>query len=176
MVATSAFMTGVLALGTSTYHNIDRSVNSDFEGTATDFGAALSFTNLRNLKDAMFRRGASPELCISNTNVTRDYENLLQPIARIVPATKLAYGATALEHDGLKWTKDKDAPVAAVNLVSTSDIVWAQRNEPSWKKQGDSIFRVVSGYDAEEATLLWYSNLDCQAPKNQAIGYNLTTT
>jgi hypothetical protein len=45
-----------------------------------------------------------------------------------------------------------------------------------WKKQGDSIFRVVSGYDAEEATLMWYSNLDAPTPKNQAMGYNITTS
>jgi hypothetical protein len=92
--------------------------------------------------------------------ILRDFEALLTTIARIVPATKLAYGATALEHDGLKWTKDKDAPVAAMHLCNSAEIVWAQRNEPTWKKQGDSIFRVVSGYDAEEATLMWYSNLD----------------
>ncbi|HKW12123.1 MAG TPA: phage major capsid protein, partial [Gemmatimonadaceae bacterium] len=154
MVATSSFMTAVLGLGTSIYHNIDRSVNSDFEGNVTDAGAAaLTLAIVRNAKDALFRRGANASLCISNTNVTRDYELLLQAFARIVPATKLEYGATALEHDGLLWTKDKDAPVKAFSLVDTSEVIWAQRMEPSWKKQGDSIFRVVSGYDAEEATL-----------------------
>lgn len=176
LVATAAFMTGVLGLGTTIYHNIDRAAFPDWEGNVTDFGAALSLTNVRNLKDKLFRRGGQADLCIASPNIVRDYELLLQPIARIMPATKLAYGATAMEHDGLKWTKDKDAPVGAMNLVSTSDIVWAQRNEPQWKKQGDSIFRVVSGYDAEEATLLWYSNLDGQAPKNQALGYDITTT
>lgn len=176
LVATSAFMTSVLGLGTSTYHNIDRSVNSDFEGTAVDFGGALSLTNIRNLKDKLFRRGGSADLCVASPEIVRDFEALLTTMARIVPATKLQYGATALEHDGLKWTKDKDAPVASMNLVNTEDLIWAQRNEPSWKKQGDSIFRVVSGYDAEEATLLWYSNMDCPNPKNQAIGYNITTS
>lgn len=176
MVATSAFMTGVLGLGTSVYHNIDRSVYSDFEGSVTDFGAALSFANIRNLKDKLFRRGGSSDLCIASPEILRDFEALLTTIARIVPATKLAYGATALEHDGLKWTKDKDAPVAAMHLVNASEITWAQRNEPSWKKQGDSIFRVVSGYDAEEATLMWYANLDAPTPRNLALGYNITTT
>lgn len=175
-VATSTFMTSVLGLGTSVYHNIDRSANSDWEGTAVDFGAALSLTNIRNLKDKLFRRGGVADLCIASPEINRDFEALLTQIARIVPATKLQYGATALEHDGLKWTKDKDAPVASMNLVNTEDLIWAQRNEPSWKKQGDSIFRVVSGYDAEEATLLWYSNIDCPNPKNMAIGYDITTS
>lgn len=176
VVATSDFMTSVLGLGTDVYHNIDRSDNTDWEGTAVDFGAALSLTNIRNLKDRLFRRGGSADLCIGSPEIVRDFEALLTTMARIVPATKLQYGATALEHDGLKWTKDKDAPVKSMNLVNTEDLIWAQRNEPSWKKQGDSIFRVVSGYDAEEATLLWYSNFDCPNPKNQAIGYNITTS
>lgn len=176
IVATAAFMTGVIGAGTTVYHNIDRSVYSDFEGSVTDFGAALSFANIRNLKDKQFRRGGTSDLCIASPEILRDFEALLTTIARIVPATKLAYGATALEHDGLKWTKDKDAPVAAMHLVNSGEITWAQRNEPSWKKQGDSIFRVVSGYDAEEATLMWYSNLDAPSPKDQALGYNITTT
>jgi hypothetical protein len=176
MVATADFMTSVLGLGTDVYHNIDRGDNSDWEGTAVDIGAALSLTNIRTVKDRLFRRGGSADLCIASPEVVRDFEALLTTMARIVPATKLQYGATALEHDGLKWTKDKDAPVKSFNLCNTEDIVIAQRNEPSWKKQGDSIFRVVSGYDAEEATLLWYSNYDCPNPKNQAIGYNLTVS
>lgn len=175
-VASAAFQTGVLNMGTTVYHNIDRAANPDWEGTCVDFGAALSLTNIRNLKDKLFRRGGTADLCIASPEINRDFEILLQQFSRIVPATKLQYGATALEHDGLKWTKDKDAPVAAMHLVDTSNLEWAQRNDPSWKKQGDSIFRVVSGYDAEEATLLWYSNIDCPQPRSMALGYDITTS
>jgi hypothetical protein len=177
LVATNAFMQTVLGMANGVYHNIDRSVYSDWEGSVTDFGAAaLSFANIRNLKDKLFRRGGVADVCIAGPEILRDFEALLTTIARIVPATKLAYGATALEHDGLKWTKDKDAPVMALHLTNSSEIEWAQRMEPTWKKQGDSIFRVVSGYDAEEATLMWYSNLDAPTPRNQAMGYNILTT
>lgn len=175
MVATATFQNTTLGLGT-TYHNIDRSTSPDWEGNVTDFGAALSLTNIRNLKDKLFRRGGTADLCIASPEINRDFEALLQPAQRFIPAVKLYGGATALEHDGLKWTKDKDAPVGAMNLVNTADIIWAERNQPNWKKQGDSIFRVVSGYDAEEATLLWYSNLDCPQPRSMALGYDITTS
>jgi hypothetical protein len=176
MVATSSFMTTDLGLANDTYHNIDRSDNTDWEGNVTDFAGALSLTNVRALKDKLFRRGGHADLCIASTEVVRDYEALLTPNQRYVPAVKLQGGYTALEHDGLRWTKDKDAPVKAMSLVSTGDIEWCQRSDPGWKKQGDAVLRVVSGYDAEEATQLWYSNLDTDSPKNHALGYNLTVT
>jgi hypothetical protein len=174
LVATSAFQTGVLGLADGVYHGINRTSYPDWEGNVTDFGAAaLSLANFRTLKDKGFRRGAEPDLCIASPEETAAYEALLTPNQRFIPAIKLDGGATAIEHDGLKFTKDKDAPVKAVALVSVSDIVWAQREDPNWIKQGDSILRVKSGFDAEEATLRWYSNLDCQAPKNQILGYNM---
>lgn len=176
MTASASFMTGALGLSSTIYHNIDRAVYPDFEGNVTDFAAPLSLFNVRNLKDKLFRRGGNSDLCIASPNIVRDYEALLTPAQRFIPAVKLYGGATAIEHDGLKWTKDKDAPVGAMNLVKTEDIIWAERNQPNWKKQGDSIFRVVSGYDAEEATLLWYSNLDCPQPRSMALGYDITTT
>lgn len=173
-VASSAFMTGVLGQATGVYHGIDRSVNPDWEGNVTDFGgAALSLSNFRTLKDKGFRRGSTPDLCIASPEETAAYEALLTPNQRFMPAVKLSGGATAIEHDGLKFTKDKDAPVKAINLVSTDGISIAQREDPNWIKQGDSILRVKSGFDAEEATMRWYSNLDFENPKDQILGYNL---
>lgn len=173
-VASNAFMTGVLGLANGVYHGIDRSVYPDYEGNVLDYaGAALSLSNFRTLKDKGFRRGATPDLCIGSPEVLAAYEALLTPNQRFIPAVKLDGGATALEHDGLKFTKDKDAPVKAISLVSTDGIAIAQREDPNWIKQGDSILRVKSGFDAEEATLRWYSNLDFENPKDQLLGYNL---
>lgn len=174
IVASGAFQTGTLGLADDTYHGIDRGDYPDWAGNAVDVGAAISLTNMRTLKDTLFARGGNPDLCISSQEVARDYEALLTPNQRYVPAITLKSGHTALEHDGLKFTKDKDAPKKCINLVDTSSIAWAERGSPSWKKQGESIFRVVDNYDAERATLLWYSNLDCESPKDQLIGYNLT--
>jgi hypothetical protein len=176
LVGTSTFMTSTLSLANDTYHNIDRSDYTDWAGNVLDQGAAISLANTRTLKDLLFRRGGNAELCIGSPEILRDYEALLTPNQRYVPALKLEGGFTALEHDGLAFVKDKDAPVKALNLVTTSEIAWSERGDPFWKKQGDSIFRVVSGYDAEEATLCWYSNLDCSAPRQQALGYNYTVT
>ena len=173
-VATSAFQTGVLGLATGVYHGIDRATNPDWEGNVTDFGAAaITLANFRTLKDKGFRRGATPDLCIASPEEVAAYEALLTPNQRFMPAVNLSGGATAIEHDGLKFTKDKDAPVKAVSLVSTDGISIAQREDPNWIKQGDSILRVKSGFDAEEATLRWYSNLDFENPKEMILGYNL---
>lgn len=174
MVATASFMTSDLGMSTAVYHNIDRAVQQNWEGNVTDAGAALSLTNIRGIKDKLFKRGGTADLCIVSTEVCRDYEALLTPNQRFVPAIKLEGGATAIEHDGLAFTKDKDAPVKALSLVNTSEIAWLQRNSPGWIMQGDQIMRVISGYDAKEAVMRWYANLDTKKPRTQALLYDIT--
>ena len=174
IVATASFMTSVLGQSSTVYHNIDRAAYSVWEGNVTDASqAALSLANIRAIKDKLFVRGETAELCIGSPQIVRDYEALLTPNQRFVPAVKLDGGATAIEHDGLLFTKDKDAPLQALNLVSPSGIAWAQRNDPEFIKQGDQILQKVSGYDMKEAVLRWYANLDCSVPRGQAMLYNL---
>jgi hypothetical protein len=174
-VATSAFQNSVLGLGT-VYHNIDRAVYSDWQGNAIDASAALSLANIRAAKDTLFTRGGEATLCICSTQVARDYEDLLDGNQRFLPPTKLEGGYTALSHDGLPFVKDKDAPVKALNLVTTDALYWVQRGDPQWIKQGDQILQKVSGYDAKEGVLRWYANLDCDQPRKQLILYNLTVS
>lgn len=174
-VATADFQNSVLGLGT-TYHNIDRSTYSDWEGNAIDASAALSLDNIRSAKDTLFVRGGEATLCICSTQVNRDYENLLNDNQRFTPPTKLDGGYTALTHDGLPFVKDKDAPVKALNLVTTDSLSWVQRGDPEWIKQGDQILQKVSGYDAKEGVLRWYSNLDCDQPRKNLILYDLTVS
>lgn len=173
MVGTAAFGTA-LGYGT-TYHGINRTTYPVWEGTATDAGgAALSLANIRAIKDAMFKRGAEPDLSVNSTEVTAAYEALLVANQRFVPSTKLRGGYTVLEHDGLDFTKDKDAPTKALNLMTPSAIAWAQTGEPHWMKDSaGAILRVVEGYDIKTATLVWYANLDCEQPRYQGILYNL---
>ena len=174
MVATASFMTSVLGMSSAVYHAIDRAATPVWEGNVTDASqAALSLALVRAIKDKLFVRGETASLCITSPQIVRDYEALLQPNQRFVPATKLEGGATTIEHDGLMFTKDKDAPLQALNLVSPENISWAQRNDPEFIKQGDQILQKVSGYDMKEAVLRWYSNLDCAQPRSQAMLYNL---
>lgn len=178
MVATASFMTTVstttLGMSSAVYHAIDRAAVPVWEGNVTDASqAALSLALVRAIKDKLFVRGETASLCITSTQVVRDYEALLTANQRFVPAAKLEGGATTIEHDGLMFTKDKDAPVQALNLVSPENISWAQRNDPEFIKQGDQILQKVSGYDMKEAVLRWYSNLDCAQPRSQAMLYNL---
>lgn len=174
IVATASFQNTLL--GTTIYHNIDRTTYPDWEGNVVNAAAALSLVNIRATKDALFKRGGEAELAIGSTEVMRDYEALLVANQRFVPATKLEAGYTALEHDGLPMTKDKDAPVKALNFVSPSVIDIAQREDPNWIKQGDTIMQVVQGFDAKEGTLRWYANLDCAEPRKNALLYNITVS
>lgn len=173
--ASSAFQNSSLGLGT-VYHNIDRNLNPDWAGNAVDAAAPLSLTNIRAAKDQLFVRGGDPDLCICSTQVARDYEALLTPNQRFVPPMKLEGGYSALEHDGTPFTRDKDAPVKALNLVTTSSLEWVQRGDPDWQKQGDQILMVVQGFDGKSGTLRWYSNLDCPDPRKQLILYDLTVS
>lgn len=174
MVASSSFMTSNLALGTSVYHGIDRSVYADYEGNVTDAGGALSLTNIRAIKDALFRRWGKATLCITSTYQRANYEALLVANQRFVPPMKLEGGYDVLEHDGLGWTADKDAPYGAVNFVTTDKIQWLQRGDPDFIRQGDQVLQKVSGFDAKEAVLRWYSNLDTDQPRAQAMLYDLS--
>jgi len=176
IVATSAFMTGELGMANSIYHNIDRSLNPAWEGNTVNAAAPLALVNIRAARDALFKRTNDEQtsLGIASTEVMRDFEAILTAAQRFVPATKLAAGYSVLSHDDLGFTKDAKAPVKCMNFACTKEIAWAQTKDPHWLQDGTGIMRVVPGQDAFEALLKWYSNLDCQEPRRQAILYNLT--
>jgi len=178
MVGTSSFMTAVLGLANDTYNGIDRSDYPEWEGTVINASAALSLTNIRTLKDTMFKRVNDEvgNLSINSTEVIRDFEALLVANQRFVPATKLSAGATTLEHDGLAFTKDAKAPVKCLNIADTRNIAWAETGPPHWLRDGNGIMRVVAGRDALEGLLKWYADLDCDEPRRQGIMYNLTVS
>lgn len=178
MAATSSFQTSVLGLATDTYHGIDRSDFPEWEGNILNAAAALSLANIRALRDLIYKRTDDEEsnLFMCSTEVVRDYEALLQPGQRFVPATRLEGGHTIIEHDGLRISKDSRAPVKAVSLADTKCIAWAQTRDPHWENDGSGIMRVVPGQDAKEALLKYYANLDCEEPRRMGLMYNLTVS
>lgn len=178
MAATSSFQTGVLGLATDEYHGIDRSDYPEWEGNVLNVAAALSLTNIRALRDMIYKRTDDEEsnLFMCSTEIVRDYEALLVPAQRFVPATKLEGGHTIIEHDGLRISKDSRAPVKAMSLADTKCIAWAQTRDPHWENDGSGIMRVVPGQDAKEALLKYYGNLDCSEPRRMGLGYNITVS
>lgn len=177
MVATAAFQTA-LGLGTTVYHDIDRAAVPEWEGNVVNAGAALSLPLIRALRNAIYARTDDEEsnLCMTSLEVTRDYEALLQPGQRFVPASVADGGMPLLEHDGLRWSKDSKAPVKSLNLADTKSIAWMQTRDPHWLQDGSGITRVVQGADAKEALLRWYSNLDPSQPRRLGMLYNLTVS
>lgn len=175
--ATAAFMT-TLGLASTIYHGINRTNFPEWEGNVINYAAALSLTGIRALRDAIYKRTDDEEsnLFICSTEMVADYEALLQPGQRFVPATKLEGGHTIIEHDGLRISKDSRAPIKAIFLMDTKCIAWAQTQDPHWLQDGQGIMRVVPGQDAKEALLKWYSNLDFTEPRRVGIGYNVTHT
>lgn len=176
--ATSSFMTSVLGLANDTYHGIDRSNFPEWEGNVLNVNAALSLPIIRSARDLIFKRTDDEEsnLFMCSTEVSRDYEALLQPSQRFLPATKLSGGHTMLEHDGLRISKDSKAPAKAFFLADTQTIAWAQTQDPHWQKDSSGIMRVVPGQDAKEALLKWYANLDFEQPRRCLIAYNVTVS
>jgi len=177
-VATAAFMTGELGLADAIYNGIDRAAFDSWEGNVVNAAAALSLALVRQLKDVVFKRAEDEDsnLCINSTEVTRDYEALLVPNQRYVPPMKLEGGYTALEHDGLRLTKDSKAPVKCFNILNTNYIAWAQTQDPHWDNDGSGIMHRVEGQDARTAMLKWYSELDVDEPRRMGTLYNLTVT
>lgn len=177
MTATAALQT-TLGL-TTTYHGINRTTYPEFEGNVVNAGASLSLTNIRTTRDTIYKRTDDEEsnLAMCGTEVARDYEALLTPAQRLgVTPMKLEGGHTVLEHDGLRWAKDSKAPAKALFFADTNAIAWAQTGDPHWQQDGSGITRVISGQDAKEALLKWYSNLDCDQPRRLGMLYNLTVS
>lgn len=175
---TSSFMTATLGLATGVYNGIDRALTPEWEGNVVNASAALSLPLIRTIRDTIYKRTDDEEsnLMIGGTEQARDYEALLQPAQRFIPATKLEAGQNQLSHDGLRFSKDSKAPVKALFFFDTSSLAWMQTKDPHWLQDGNGIMRVVPGQDALEALLKWYSNIDCQEPRRQAILFNTTTT
>ena len=173
----AAFMT-TLGLPSTVYHGINRTNFPEYEGNVINFASALSLPGIRTLRDAIYKRTDDEEsnLFLCSTEMARDFEALLQPGQRFVPAVKLEGGHTIIEHDGLRISKDSKAPIAAIFLMDTSKIAWAQPRDPNWLTDGTGIMRVVPGQDAKEALLRWYSNLDFEEPRRVGIGYNIVTS
>lgn len=175
--ATAAFQT-TLGLASTIYHGINRTNFPEWEGNVINIAAALTLTGIRTLRDTIYKRTDDEEsnLFMCSTEMVADYEALLQPGQRFVPAVKLEGGHTIIEHDGLRISKDSRAPIKAIFLMDTKCIAWAQTRDPHWLQDGQGIMRVVPGQDAKEALLKWYSNLDFEEPRRVGIGYNVTHT
>ena len=175
-VATATFMTSVLGLSDAIYNGIDRATYDSFEGNVVNAaGAALSLTNIRQLKDAVFERSEDEDsnLCIVSTQTAAKYEALLTPAQRFVPPKRLEGGYTALEHDGLAVTKDSKAPKLSFQVMNTAQIAWAQTRDPHWDDDGSGVMHRVAGQDAREALLKWYAELDVEEPRRMGILYNI---
>lgn len=175
---TASFMTSVMGLSSATYHNIDRTLYPEWEGNVVNANAALSLALIRATRDAIYKRTDDEEsnLMIGSTEMARDYEAILVAAQRFTPPEKLRGGHTVLSHDGLDFSKDSKAPVKALFFFDTKKLAWMQTRDPHWLQDGQGIMRVVPGQDAKEALLKWYSNLDCEQPRRQAILYNVTTS
>jgi hypothetical protein len=132
----------------------------------------------RALKDAVYERTDDEEsnLCINSTKVNTAYEALLTPAQRQIPPMILKGGYTALEHDGLRLTKDSKAPAGSFNLMNTAEIAWAQTKDPHWDDDGSGPLHRVNAQDAREALLKWYAELDVQEPRRMGILYNVLVT
>lgn len=175
-VGTATFMTSVMGLSDAIYNGIDRAQYDSFEGNVINAaGVELSLTNVRQLKDTVFERSEDEEsnLCIVSPTIAAKYEALLTPAQRFVPAKKLEGGYSVLEHDGLGITKDSKAPRLSFQVMNTKTIAWAQTRDPHWDDDGSGIIHRVSGQDAREGMLKWYSELDVEEPRRNGILYNL---
>ncbi len=174
--ATSSFMTSTLGFANGIYHGIDRANFPEWEGNVINFAAALSLTGIRSLRDAIYKRTDDEEsnFFMCSTEMSADYEALLQPGQRFVPATRLEGGHTIMEHDGLRISKDSRAPIKAIFIGDKSTVAWAQTGDPHWYQDGGGVLQIVPGQDAKQGLLKWYSNLDCEEPRRFGIGFNVT--
>jgi hypothetical protein len=81
---------------------------------------------------------------------------------------KLEGGYTALEHDGLRFTRDSKAPTQSINLLDTDKIAWMETRPPHWFDDGSGPMRAVPGQDASRRAAPLVRGARRQEPRRRA--------
>lgn len=127
---------------------------------------ALTEDLMDQVVDAIADNGGNVDTIITTRDIRRAYVNLLRADKRYANTTKLSGGYTAVDFNGIPIIVDSDCTRDDMYFLTMSSLVLFEESDWSWMDEDGAILSRVSGRDAYEAILYWYSQLGCYA-RNQ---------
>ena len=114
--------------------------------------------------------GYGPDMIITTRAIRREYLALCQADRRTVNSMTLDGGWTALDYNGIPLMVDNDAIDGEMYFLTLKDLQIYRMSDYDWMSDsGGGILRVISGYDAYEATLYRYAELGCKRRNSQGV-------
>ncbi len=121
---------------------------------------ALTTDLMQQAMDAAEQNGqATATVGLGSYNVRRTYVNLLTADRRYVNEYMLDGGFKAIDFNGIPIVPDKDAPEAALFLLSEPNLMIARMSDFYWLDKDGAILSRVSGLDEWDAILAYYAEL-----------------
>jgi len=159
----------------TTLHNVSRSsyawwkcstfTNDDNSGTNRD----LTLDLIQEAISAVEKNGDNVNLIISGVDLRDAYASLLVADKRFVNTLDLDGGFKALEYSGIPWVADTDCQPNTIFFLNTDRLFLMQMSDWDWMDEDGAVLSRVSGSDAYEAALFWYSDLATDRPRSHSF-------
>jgi hypothetical protein len=153
---------------------------TDFHASGRFAGQrALDLTLMQTMFDMIEERagkGYGPDLMMTTRAVRREYLELCKADSRTVNTMALDGGWTALDYNGVPLMVDNDALDGEILFLTLKDLQLYRMSDYEWMEQNGAILRIVTGYDAYEATFFRYAELGCKNRRNQGLLGSLAYT
>jgi len=172
---------GIVDDGTyvTTLHNLSRSSyawwksstfsSDDNSGTLRDMTLPL----IQSAISAVEKNGGRVSMILSDVDMRDAYAALVIADKRFVNTMTLDGGWKALEYssgtNGLPWISEVDMPPNTVFFVESERLFIMQMADWNWMDEDGAILSRVSGSDAYEAVLYWYSELATDRPRSHSF-------
>jgi hypothetical protein len=106
---------------------------------------------------AVEKTGKIADLIISSYELRDGLATTLTPFKRFTNTIDLKGGFKGLDYNGSAFVVDEQSPNDRVRFARTDQLEIVQSRSPHWDDMGGTIVSKVSGKDAVEAFLKWYS-------------------
>jgi len=118
-----------------------------------------------------------PTMLLSGHLHRRQYFDLLDDAKRFTGDSlyDLDGGWSALSFNGVPWVVDKDCPTGFMYGLGEEDLEFFEKGDWSWMQADGGVLDRVTGYDAYEAVLFWYSELATHNRRNGLLLDDLST-
>jgi len=164
----------------TTLHNLSRDdyawwycsthANDDNSGTNRDMTLDLIQASIT----AVEKNGGEVKMIISDHSLRDTYVALVIADKRFVNTLKLDGGWSAIEYSSgnsgaIPWLADVDCPPNTVFFIDTAHLRLMQMSDWDWMDEDGAVLSRVSGEDAYEAVLFWYSELATDRPRGHSF-------
>lgn len=154
-----------------TLHNLPRSSfawwncathsNDDNSGTNRDLDLDL----IQDSITAVEKQGGEVGMILSDHDLRDSYAAIVVADKRYVNTMDLDGGWKALDYSGIPWVAEVDCPPNTVFFIDLGHLFLMQMSDWDWMDEDGAILSRVSGEDAYEAVLFWYSELATDRPR-----------